>query len=203
MGFPKKGGEMPTGVYKRTAKHNAQMRRCLEMGRSKEARKKAAETMRKKANETVQASGAWGSRKEMFQSNEFRKRVSEATKKRMHDPEVRKRHLAGLKRARKKHGVNFKGGNGQPMLPIVAMYNKVLSQIGYVREYPVKTKGHNTPHRCPDSYKVDFGNPTTKVAIELDGQKHTPMAQRALDAKKTEVLSALGWRVIRIQHQGC
>lgn len=171
---------MPRGVYKRSPEHIAKTRAGLEAGRTPEARAKANATLRANA-----ADPAW------------REKVSQATKKAMHRPDVRERHLAALLPTR-----NFKHGNGQEPAPLALLIEAILTPLGFKREYPIRTKGHITQHKPPTTYKADFANPTTKTVIELDGPAHNPMERKALDRKKTEVLESLGWQVIRVPHKG-
>jgi hypothetical protein len=130
---------------------------------------------------------------------EWREKVSNATRNRMRSPEVRSLHLESLEQARLRHGTNFKGGNGQPMTPVQRMAMEVFGPRGFQREFVIRTKGHGTKHRPPTSYKADFANPTTRIVVELDGPAHS-LARQEIDKKKTEVLTALGWRVLRIRH---
>jgi len=175
---------MPTGIYHRSEEYKKSMRENLAKGHLPEAREKANSKMR-----------------ELGKDEEWRNKVSQSTIRAMHDPEIRERHLRGLHKAIELHGINFKGGNGQPVTEIVKQYNEALSPLGYIREYPIPTKDHGTNEKPPTSYKVDFGNPDTMIAIELDGQSHFPLLRQAQDKKKTKVLEALGWTVIRIKHK--
>lgn len=177
------GLRMPTGIYIRTKAHRAIMNRCLAIGRAQPARQKAAARMR-----------------ELGKDQTWRDKVSQSTQKAMREPIIRARHLAGLARAMEKHGVNFRGGNGQEPVMAVQVVASALCKAGFVMEYPVLTKGHGTGLRCPHAYKVDFGNPITKEAIELDGPCHRIQSRRALDFKKDTVLKAVGWTVTRIKH---
>jgi Protein of unknown function (DUF559) len=43
-------------------------------------------------------------------------------------------------------------------------------------------------------------NPSIMTVLEMDGTSHRPRQRHELDRKKTEVLRALGWMVIRINH---
>jgi hypothetical protein len=73
------------------------------------------------------------------------------------------------------------------------LFAAFLCPAGYVREYWIRWgSGRN------DHYKVDFAHPEAKVNIELDGPFHhtTP----ADDALRDSRLRALGWKIIRIQH---
>ena len=178
---------MPTGVYPRTEKMMKKVKKNLAKGRSPSARKKATAKL-----------------KENAKNPEWIKLVSENTKKGMKRPEARKKHLCGLEKARKKHGVNFKGGNGQSPTPIIILANELFSKCGFICELPIKTKSvRDIFKHIPSAYKVDFGNKDQKLAIEMDGASHIPLKQRKKDRKKTKVLEALGWTVIRLKHKGC
>lgn len=170
---------MPTGVYERKFEHRKRMLECLELGRSKESRRKATKKMRK-----ISRSEAW------------RMKVSIATRKRMRDPEVRKRHLEGIKNSKPHKMI---GCNGCSITDVVKRWSNCLVPLGYVIEYAIPTKGHSTKHKPPDNYKVDFANVEEMVAVEIDGPSHNKFKQKALDTKKNEVLEALGWKVIRIK----
>lgn len=127
----------------------------------------------------------------------WRLRVSDSTRARMRDPEVRARHLAGLA---KRKGTNFKGGNGQPLTDQVRQAAAILEPLGFKREVAIRTAGHGTGLRCPRSYKADFAHQTRLIVVELDGASHHGRAKQLEDLRKTTVLTALGWRVIRIKH---
>jgi len=172
---------MPSGVYVRkpSKARDEAIARNFAKGHSPEARAKALESIKENAADPV-----------------WQQWVSDKTKEAMHRPDVRKKHLAALKN----NPVNFKGGNGQELTEVVKRALALLEPFGFVREYPVKTKGHSTKHKPPDSYKADFGHAEKKIAIELDGTSHT-FSSREDDKKKTEVLEALGWKVIRIKHK--
>lgn len=175
---------MPSGVYPRTERQLEVAKINLAKGHEQEARKKAHEKLR-----ALGKSEAW------------RQKVSQATKEAMHSPHIRNTHLSGLQKARKKHGVNFAGGNGHPLTPIIQSFQSFYSPLGFIREYCVKTKNHGTQHKPPTSYKIDFAHPGKMIAIEIDGPSHMTMSQREKDKKKTEVLESLGWQVIRITHK--
>ena len=160
-----------------------QTRRNFALGRLPEAREKATVKLR--------LLGA---------SEDWRTRVGEATRRKMHDPEIRARHLAGLKRSRSRNGVNFKGGNGQPPTGAENQAARILVPLGFITQLPIKTRGHRTNFSAAMAYKVDFGNPLTKLAIELDGPCHRLRRQRAKDLKKNAILASLGWTVERFRH---
>lgn len=135
---------MPKGKYQR------------KKGRTPEVRAKVARILKENAT-----------------SLEWRGKVSVATKQAMHSPKVREKHLAGWAKAKEKYGTNFRGGNGQEMTPIVRLASELLSRCGYIREYPIPTRlVKDKFENVATAYKVDFGHPTDKIAIELDGAIH-------------------------------
>jgi hypothetical protein len=180
---------MPSGVYKKSPEHIAKLQKGLEAGRAPAARAKASATLLR----SIAADPAW------------RVKVSEATKAAMHQPDVRERHLAKLPKAGDDVRHMFKNGNGQPVSPLVSLIGEILTQIGFVKEFAIATRGHGTAHKPPDGYKADFANLETMTVIELDSPMHNTIEQQRLDKKKNEVLGALGWKVIRIKHkqEGC
>jgi hypothetical protein len=134
-------------------------------------------------------------------STEWRRRVGKATREKLYDPEIRARHLAGIKAAQERHGLNFRGGNGDHPTGAEDQAAKILVPAGFIRQLVVKTRNHGTPHRPPPSYKLDFGHPTARIGIELDGPSHRFGDRERQDQKKNEVLGALGWRVERFKHK--
>jgi len=183
MGLRNKGDQMPSGVYKRSPEHIAKIRKYLSLGHSPEARAKANEAMR-----------------HIGKDPEWRQRVGASTRLAMRRPDVRRRHLKALERNLKRDGVHFKGGNGQDPSDIVKWFQSILEPLGFVRECAVKTKGHSTGLSAPDCYKLDFGDPKTKVAMELDGSCHHTLTSKMKDEKKELVLEALGWKIVRVRH---
>jgi hypothetical protein len=174
---------MPKGVYPRRPSQLEAAKKNFALGRLPEAREKASDTNRIRA-----------------QDPEWREKVSRATKAAMRSPDVRERHLKGLAEAQRKHGCSFKGGNGQDPGPTVALLEELLTPLGFLREYPIKTKRvRDTFPNAPTAYKVDFALPRRRLVIEMDGPSHTFRAQAA-DEKKTKILEALGWTVLRLRH---
>ena len=181
---------MPKGVYphkklaERTPEVQAKIKRCLDKGRTDKA-------VREKAIASLRLNGADPS---------FRERMSSTMIDILKDPVLRKRRSLSLLRYTKTHGALFKGGNGQPPTKIVKSIELVLKPFGFVRELAIKTKGHGTSYNAPSNYKVDFGNVSKKIAVEVDGPIHQRKSKKEKDLKKTKVLEALGWKVERIIH---
>jgi|SRR3990167_2465758 len=175
---------MPRGVYSRTANQFRVAKVNLAKGRLPAARKKASLKLRI-----------------LGQSEQWRQRVSEATRIAMRRPDVRQKHLRGLMKARKEHGVNFRGGNG--MLPTIteATMAIFLRPLGFHRGIIIPTRGHKTGLRSPTHYKPDLANPETMTVIEIDGPSHRVAIQMERDRRKERILGALGWKVIRLPHR--
>jgi hypothetical protein len=87
-----------------------------------------------------------------------------------------------------------RGGNGKITEPqgIVAMV------CGFEMEYAIATAPviGQFPS-LPTVYKVDLAVPDIRLAIEIDGNSHKSKKWKFLDRRKTEILSALGWSVLR------
>ncbi|MCS0581012.1 endonuclease domain-containing protein [Massilia pinisoli] len=53
----------------------------------------------------------------------------------------------------------------------------------------------------PPCYKVDIASVPHRLAIEIDGKSHRLKKWKFLDQRKTAVLTALGWTVIRFWNE--
>lgn len=62
---------------------------------------------------------------------------------------------------------------------------------------PTGSKSAGSP-RC---YKIDVGNETLMLAIEVDGKSHNSVKAREVDARKTEFLAGRGWSVLRFTNR--
>jgi hypothetical protein len=134
---------------------------------------------------------------EIAATAEWRKNVSEGTKRAHATPEVKARLKAGLAKAMIDHGVPFFGGDTGDV------FASILCPVGYVREYRVyygepvvRVFGRDRFRR--KNLSLDFAHVEGKINIELDGPGHriAPMGDVARDA----LLRDLGWRIIRIRH---
>ena len=87
------------------------------------------------------------------------------------------------------------------MTDIIGYLDSLLVEQGFVREYLVNTKPvRQSFPSAALAYKIDFADPIAMVAIEVDGCCHKSKEQKIKDAKKTKVLEALGWTVLRLNH---
>lgn len=91
-----------------------------------------------------------------------------------------------------------RGGNGN-LTPAQCLLSETL---GLPTEYVVPTRQVRGQFlSIPNSYKVDIADPQRKIAIEVDGKGHLLPKNRLIDQKKTDVLTALGWCVLRFSNQ--
>jgi hypothetical protein len=106
--------------------------------------------------------------------------------------------LEKMSRALKGRTFLSRGGNGQPTEP-----QKLLaSALGWAMEHPICTAAvKDIFPSLPNCYKVDIADPAAKLAIEVDGRTHNQRRWKFLDRRKTEVLHALGWRVLRFKNE--
>ncbi len=109
-------------------------------------------------------------------------------------PEVKAKISASMK------GRTFlaRGGNGKPTAPQL----RLAEALGWPIEVAIKTSSvANLFTSLPHSYKVDIGNETLQIAVEVDGPSHKTKRWKFLDRRKEEVLRALGWTVLRFWNQ--
>jgi very-short-patch-repair endonuclease len=112
----------------------------------------------------------------------------------MANPELRKRMSILLA------GRTFlaRGGNGK----LTPQQEVVARALNLPMEYVILT-GPVKKHfkSLPNCYKVDIADPVRRLAIEIDGRTHNTKKWKFLDKRKTEVLNALGWSVLRFSNQ--
>lgn len=91
-----------------------------------------------------------------------------------------------------------RGGNSQPTTPQILLADALGLPMEYaIPTAPVAGKFPSLPH----NYKVDIADPETKIAIEVDGRTHRQPKWKFFDRRKTEILNALGWQVIRFTNE--
>lgn len=101
------------------------------------------------------------------------------------DPAIRAR-MAATMRGRAFSGQ--RGGNGT-----VTREQKLLAEaLGWPMEFSVTTGDPRWPCAI-----VDLAYPALLIAIEVDGSSHHTAKQRNRDRRKSQMLTALGWRVLR------
>ena len=91
-----------------------------------------------------------------------------------------------------------RGGNGTLTRQQEAVANALLLPT----EYAIPTRLVKERFKSlPNTYKVDVADPSRMLAIEIDGATHNTKKWKFLDKRKTEVLNALGWSVLRFSNQ--
>ena len=132
--------------------------------------------------------------------NTFAKHDGQITKYRtsngMHNPKVRELVSTKLRAMGWKPPV--RGGNGKgPTTTQLAL----AAALGWDMEVAIPTKQPRSEGVYPSCYKVDIGNNTLKVAIEVDGNSHNVLKRKAQDVKKDEFLRSIGWTVLRFTNK--
>jgi hypothetical protein len=118
-----------------------------------------------------------------------RKAASDRMKRMNKDRDFRAKSDAA-KRGRPFAGT--RGGNGHRTPQQMAL----AQAIGYEMEYAVPTGNPSWPCAL-----LDLANPGLKIAVEVDGPMHNTALQKARDAVKEEMLSGLGWTVLRFTNR--
>ena len=91
-----------------------------------------------------------------------------------------------------------RGGNGK----LTPEQKAVAEALDLPMEHAIPThKAQGMFPSLPPCYKVDVACPVSRLAIEIDGKSHLTRKWRFLDARKTSVLCALGWRVLRFTNE--
>lgn len=91
-----------------------------------------------------------------------------------------------------------KGGNGRINV-LQKMFFEALTG-NWEMELPIPTK-KKMNSGYPTNYKIDIGNKDLLIGLELDGASHKNEIGRARDLKKDELLTSLGWNIIRIKNE--
>lgn len=132
--------------------------------------------------------------KQIARDPAWRQKVSEATKERMRDPEVRERHLTALREAMsvQPDGHTFSGGKGREPNELEKWYAGLLQPLGYIWQFVVVVDS-NGRH-----YDLDFAHVENKINVEIDGSSHRGREQK--DTRRDETLRNMGWKVIRVRH---
>lgn len=87
-------------------------------------------------------------------------------------------------------------GHGNGAAPTVSESEMAHRLAEFAIQHVVPTSG---AVGAPSHYKIDFAHVGSKVAVEIDGSSHQGFARRKADLRKEEVLSSLGWLVLRFR----
>lgn len=78
----------------------------------------------------------------------------------------------------------------------------VADSLGLPTEVAIATREVKAHFESlPPCYKVDIASVPHRLAIEIDGNSHRLKKWKFLDQRKTAVLTALGWTVIRFWNE--
>jgi hypothetical protein len=95
------------------------------------------------------------------------------------------------------HTFKERGGNGRGPSKAEFLVQTCLPRT-FIYSYPVALGARRRGY--PTNYKIDFGDPKKKLAIEVDGVSHKRAVRKAQDKKKETKLRSLGWKVCRISN---
>lgn len=87
-----------------------------------------------------------------------------------------------------------RGGRGRLTAPQLVLAKRLALPTEFA--IPTRPVAHLFAS-LPNWYAVDLACPPAMLAIEVDGNTHRTKRWRYLDRRKTEVLEALGWSVLR------
>ncbi len=126
----------------------------------------------------------------------------EATRRRMrtHNPMQQAGSRAKMQQALR--GRTFLARGGKPR---VTEPQTLLAQalgLTATMEYVIVTRPvHGLLPSLPPYYHVDIAHPASKTVIEVDGKTHRLAKWQRSDARKRQVLAALGWCVLRFWNE--
>ena len=95
------------------------------------------------------------------------------------------------------HQPKVRGGNGKGL---TAPQQALSEALNWKTEVAIPTRIPRW-NGYPTCYKVDIADPTNRIAIEVDGNSHCAIARKNQDRKKEELLSRLGWTVLRFSNK--
>jgi len=113
----------------------------------------------------------------------------------MFKKEIRRKMADTLKRIG--HGPKIRGGNGRPM-PVPQ--KKLLHALGAGWEPECVVPLGRRVDGYPTNYKIDIGNRSLMIGIEVDGGSHYSIKRREQDLKKDIKLRSLGWDILRFKN---
>jgi hypothetical protein len=76
----------------------------------------------------------------------------------------------------------------------------LAAALGWEMEVAVPTHMRQAGE-YPTCYKIDIANEHLKVGIEVDGNSHLAIDRKDQDEKKDNLLSGLGWTVLRFKNK--
>lgn len=95
------------------------------------------------------------------------------------------------------HRPSVRGGNGYGLTEPQRLLSE---ELNWPTEVVVPTGRPRTPG-VPTHYKLDIADPDRKIAVEVDGGSHYPLARQESDRRKDAFLRGAGWTVLRFSNQ--
>lgn len=118
------------------------------------------------------------------------------TRNPMANDKTREQMMMTLKRIG--HKPPFRGGNGAPSAPAVAL---LASALNWPKEVAIGTGKGSRAKGLSTHYKIDIGHPLLKIGIEVDGGSHGMRSRQDEDRKKELFLKSVGWTVLRFSNE--
>ena len=155
--------------------------------------------MRKKWKDSMKKHNMSEKMKEVHIKNpNIRKEASERMKK--NNPMFNSASLEKMKKSLKGKTFLSRGGNGKLTKQQKKLYES-LGQ-GWEMEFTILTKGYiGNQKSLPNHYNVDIANSKQMLIIEIDGKSHKLKKWKFIDKRKTEILTSLGWIVLRFWNE--
>ena len=118
----------------------------------------------------------------------------------MKDAKTRNKVSKTLKKI--KHKPKVQGGNGRGPTEYENLLLKELLKIdkSFVGNLVEVTSAYKKDYNCPNHYKIDIASKAHMIAIEVDGSSHSSLKVKECDKRKDQVLSLIGWRVLRLSN---
>tara|TARA_R110000868_G_scaffold13559_2_gene63090 strand:+ start:513 stop:1031 length:519 start_codon:yes stop_codon:yes gene_type:complete len=115
----------------------------------------------------------------------------------LRNPAKRPEVAAKISQTKKGRVFLNRGGNGKLTKPQLML----AEALQFPMEHPIKTASVRALFPLiAYAYKADIAFIPLKLAIEIDGSSHSGK-KLILDQKKTDVLNALGWTVLRFSNE--
>lgn len=96
------------------------------------------------------------------------------------------------------HKPPIQGGNGRGMTEPERLVSSRTGLLPLTVTIPSELR---VRYNTPNHYKIDLGDQNLKLAVEIDGESHNLAVRKEQDQRKTTVLSALGWIVLRFTNK--
>jgi hypothetical protein len=112
---------------------------------------------------------------------------------------IRKVHLEGFKTGKRKPSkINRAAPRGMPVSKEELLMTDWFISQGWTPQHYINTGVRRLPKLPPFCFDLDFALVDKKLYVEIDGSIHQHAERKIRDARRTEILSGLGWRGLRV-----